>query len=90
MTTLEYLSKRLGTRSFGVKQSNAARIGAVASGSALESETVRTEPLLATHEIELALSRERERLVVLFPGAYPLIVQRTIYHEDPYFLERMT
>ncbi len=89
MTTLEYLSKRLGTRSFNVATSTGARVNAVVAGNALENETVRAEPLLATHEVELALARERGRMVVLFPGSHPLILQRAVYYKDPFFLERM-
>jgi type IV secretion system protein VirD4 len=89
MTTLEYLSKRLGTRSFTVATSTGAGLNSVVQGAALTSETVRAEPLLATHEIELALARERGRIVVLFPGSHPLILQRAIYYEDAFFKERM-
>lgn len=89
MTTLEYLSKRLGTRSFTVATATGIGINALAQGAALSNETVRAEPLLATHEIELALARERGRMVVLFPGSHPLILHRAVYHTDEFFLERM-
>lgn len=89
MTTLEYLSKRLGTRSFIMETATGAGVNAVTSGGATTSESVRAEPLMATHEIEMALARERMRMVVLYPGSHPLILERTRYHKDSYFLERM-
>jgi len=89
MTTLEYLSKRLGTRSFKMTRATGAGQSAAAAGASLSSEDVRSEPLLATHEIELALARERGRMIVLFPGAHPMILQRAEYYNDPFFKERL-
>lgn len=89
MTTLKYLSERLGTRSFKMETKNDASVNAIVSGGATQNESIRAEPLMATHELEYALARERMRMVVLFPGSHPLILQRTRYHKDSFFLERM-
>lgn len=89
MTTLKYLSERLGSRSFSMATNTGAGLSAAVQGAAVTNETVQHQPLMATHEIELALARERGRLVVLFPGSHPLILQRAEYYSDPYFLGRM-
>jgi type IV secretion system protein VirD4 len=90
VTTLEYLSKRLGTRTVTTRTDTAVNYNDVAAGRPMEQESKQQQPLAATHELELALARERGRMVVLFPGSHPLILQRAIYYEDPLFAERLT
>lgn len=89
MTTLKNLSERLGTRSFKMETKTDASNSALVGGAPTDSESIRAEPLMATHELEFALARERMRMVVLFTGSHPLILQRTRYHKDSFFLERM-
>lgn len=89
MTTLKYLSERLGNRSFTIETGSGAGVNAITHGASITNETVRAEPLMSTHEIEFALARERGRMVVLYPGSHPLILQRTRYHQDNFFMERM-
>jgi type IV secretion system protein VirD4 len=87
LTTLKYLSERLGTRTFYMPIESGVGIRAKMDGAKSENETVQTAPLLATHEIEYVLARERGAMIVLFSGMHPLILQRAISYDDPYFVE---
>jgi type IV secretion system protein VirD4 len=89
LTTLEYLSKRLGTLAFKVPIGTGAGFHSVAAAAALQQENLQTVQLAATHELEIALARERQRMIVLFSGSEPIILQRAFYYDDPFFLERM-
>ena len=90
MKTLEYLSKQLGMRSFATPTKTAVNYHDMASGRPMEQDTQQYQPLAATHELKLALAREYERMVVLYPGMNPLLLQRSFYYEDAFFAERMT
>jgi type IV secretion system protein VirD4 len=89
LTTLEYLSKRLGTMSFKLMVGTGASFHGVASAAPLQQENVQTVALAATHELEIALARERQRMIVLFAGSEPIILQRAFYYDDPFFKERL-
>ena len=89
LTTLKYLSERLGTRTFYMPIDSGVGVRAKMDGAKSENETVQTAPLLATHEIEYALARERGAMIVLFSGMHPLILQRAISYADPFFTERL-
>lgn len=82
VTTLEYLSKRLGTRTFKVQVSTDANFNAVTHAGAVSSSNLQNQPLAPPHELEFALARERKRMVVLFPGSRPLILERAISHDE--------
>lgn len=84
-TTLEYLSKRLGMRTFPLVSSTTTNYADVASGRPMTQESHQQQPLAAPHELEFALARERGRMVVLYAGSHPLLLERAVYHDDPYF-----
>lgn len=89
MKTLEYLSKQLGKRSFATPTKTNSTYDDTSRGRPLEQDTQQHQPLADTAELKLALAREYESMVVLYPGMHPLLVQRTIYYEDQFFMERM-
>lgn len=84
-TTLEYVSKKLGTIGFDLRRSSGAGIDARLSGAKMFHEQLQLQRLLEPHEVEQAFARETGRALVLYPGQYPLIVQRARYYADPAF-----
>lgn len=89
MKTLKYLSDQLGMRSFATATKTASNYDDTARGRPLEQDTQQHQPLAGTAELKLALAREYERMVVLYPGMHPLLVHRSFYYDDPFFAERM-
>ena len=61
----------------------------VASGRPMTQETHQQQPLASIDELEFGLARERGRMLVMFPGSHPLLLERAIYYDDPFFTERM-
>ena len=76
ITTTEYLSKRLGnTRYLHVRQ-DPAHSGTIQHGDFGIREDLQETSLLAPDEIPLYFSRERNRQMVLIPGASPMYMNR--------------
>jgi type IV secretion system protein VirD4 len=84
-TTLEYVSKKLGTIGFDLRRRSSAAPPARLAGAKIIEEQLQHSRLLEPHEVELMFARERGRALVLYPGQHPLVVQRVIYHDDPGF-----
>ena len=82
MTTLEYISKKLGQRSMIVRVKSGASIKSIADGASGVNESLQTVPLLASHEVERMLDRETKRALVMVAGRKPLIVERIFYDEE--------
>lgn len=84
-TTLEYISKKLGTRTIPVVTQNEVTHSAALAGASGVNTSFRTDPLAAPYELEQAFARERNRMLVLFPGSKPIILERSVSHEDGNF-----
>jgi len=81
MTTLEYLSKRLG-QSLSVQiQPENTSINAQQGGAIGERETIVNVPLMAPYEIGLAFGRAKQNKLVLIAGEKPFALGR-IYWKD--------
>jgi type IV secretion system protein VirD4 len=83
VTTLEYLSNKLGTIGFDLQRTSSASPENIRSGAKAIEEQLAVHRLLEPHEVELMFARETRRALVLYPGRRPLIVQRAIYYDDP-------
>lgn len=81
-TTLEYLSKRLGT--LPIAETN--RIGvsgsAWASGDTGERTQLRTVPLLAPFELALIFGRKTNAQLILMPDRPPAMLERVWFNDD--------
>lgn len=86
-TTLEYVSKKLGTIGFDLHRASGASPTARLAGAKIIEERSQLSRLLEPHEVELTFARETSRALVLYPGRHPLIVQRAHYddEDDPIF-----
>ena len=85
LTTLRYVSQKLGQ--IGMNVEHAARNSApqLAGGANPIQEQLQQSPLLLPHEVEQRLARETERMLVMAAGRKPLILLRAIYDGDPIF-----
>lgn len=85
VSTLDYISKKLGTTTVQAQSSSAPGLSATLGGASGISNAPQTVPLLSPHEVERIFARERERMSVVFPGMLPMILRRCISHDDPFF-----
>lgn len=83
-TTLEYLSKRLGTISVAETTQVNATSAMFAAGDSGTRSQMRAVPLLAPFEIEHHFARETGLQMVLIPGRPPAAVER-VFFNDPIF-----
>lgn len=84
-TTLEYVSKKLGTIGFDVLRSSNTGIDARLSGVQAFYEQLQLQRLLEPHEVEQMIARETDRALILYPGRHPLLVRRAHYYRDEPF-----
>lgn len=82
VTTLEYISKKLGQRGLTIDMPTGATPGAVLQGARTTAEQLRMEPLLSATEAEHLLAREHKRVLVLPAGKRPFIVRAADYLEE--------
>jgi type IV secretion system protein VirD4 len=84
-TTLEYVSQKLGQTGVRIQQPSGATSGSRLAGASPFRDELRVQRLLAAHEIDALMARERRRVIVMAAGRRPIILQRMIYHEDAPF-----
>ena len=84
-TTVSYISKRLGDRSYQVLDQAQAGPEAMLAGVAPYQERAKEDALLKPFEVEMRLARETGRLLVVVPGERPTLLWRLVYHQDPGF-----
>jgi type IV secretion system protein VirD4 len=80
-TTLEYVSKKLGTIGYDIRKASSAAPSARLAGAKLIDHQLQHTRLLEPHELELIFAREGGRALVLSPGLPPLIVERAHYED---------
>lgn len=85
LTTLEYISKKLGQTGFLAQTPSRVTPGAVLQGASRESDQLRVDALLSSAEVEQALARETGRALILAAGSRPFIVKRADCLNDPHF-----
>lgn len=86
-TTLEYLSKRLGTTSiYQENTNNLSFMDQLDRGRAEQLSWSLTQcPLMTPDEIERFFSRETSLQLILRSGARPIVAERLRYYEHPAF-----
>jgi len=80
-TTIEYLSRSLGSRVIKERQDTRATASAMSGGARASGETTKSVPLLAPFEIALYGSRDTGKQFVLMAGKPPAYIDR-ITHEE--------
>jgi type IV secretion system protein VirD4 len=82
LTTLRYVSAKLGKIGMNLERASRASGPDLARGVNPIQEDLRESALLEPHEVELTLARETRRVLVLAAGRKPLILQRARYYAD--------
>jgi type IV secretion system protein VirD4 len=90
LTTLEYISKRLGKST--VMQISKGEISAaqVAGGFTGESNQLQTIELMTADEVARFFSRQSNAQLLLWPGADPIALDRVKYYDDAFFVGKFT
>ncbi|MGA9765754.1 MAG: type IV secretory system conjugative DNA transfer family protein [Rhodomicrobium sp.] len=82
LTTLRYVSAKLGRIGMNLERASRASGPDLARGVNPIQEDLRESALLEPHEVELTLARETGRVLVLAAGRKPVILQRARYYAD--------
>lgn len=85
VTTLDYVSKKLGTLGFSAGNMSSASPSARRGGAHVVEEHMQLGKLLEPHELEVAFARRTLRALVLYSGEKPLVVKRAQYFVDDEF-----
>lgn len=84
LTTLEYVSKKLGTSSIlSVSKSEISQDQA-ARGFSGQSKSIQETPLLSPDEVAYFFSRQSGNQLIFYPGADPIFMNRVPYMDDFY------
>lgn len=84
LTTLEYVSKRLGTSSvMSISQGEISKQQAL-GGFSGKSKSIQSAPLLSIDEVGYFFSRQSENQLVIYPGSDPIFIQRVTYWDQFY------
>lgn len=84
LTTLDYLSRRLGKTTLEVISQGEISRSKAAEGFSGRSVSKQIVDLMTTEEIARFFSRQSNRQLVLWPGADPIALERLHYDSDPY------
>jgi len=82
LTTLEYLSKRLGQTTLDVINQGEISRGQALKGFSGRSVSKQVIELMTPEEIGRYFSRQSGRQLVLWPGSDPIVMQRLNYDTD--------
>ena len=85
LTTLKYISERLGqTTITNISQGQISQ-GQAMGGFTGESLSQSTAPLLTTDEVARLFSRQSQSQILLWPGSNPIAAERVPYFSHPLF-----
>jgi type IV secretion system protein VirD4 len=87
LTTLEYLSKRLGKSTIMQVSQGEITMQQAAGGFTGQSTQLHTVELMTPDEIARFFSRQSMAQILIWPGADPIAIDRVVYHndDDPFF-----
>jgi len=85
LTTLEYLSKRLGKSTIVQINQSEVTTPQKAQGLTGQSMSLHETELMASDEIGTFFSRQSETQLLLWPGAPPIAIDRVKYHKHTFF-----
>lgn len=83
LTTLDYLSKRLGQTTLDVVSQGEVTRGQALKGFSGKSLSKQIVDLMTPEEISRYFSRQSGRQLILWPGSDPIIMERLNYDTDP-------
>ena len=86
LSTLKYVSDRLGTAAMQVLSRGEISTDQLAGGFSGASASIQATPLLSPEEIAFYFSRQSGHQLIIYPGADPIFMDRLAYYED-FFME---
>lgn len=85
LTTLNYLSQRLGKTAVLQVSQGEVSVSQSAGGFTGESVQLHTIELMTGDEIASFFSRQSNAQILIWPGADPIALDRVRYYDDPFF-----
>jgi type IV secretion system protein VirD4 len=85
LTTLEYISKRLGKSTIMTVNKGEISTSQSAGGFTGESNQLQMTELMTSDEVGSFFSRQSQAQVIIWPGADPIALDRVRYFNSPYF-----
>lgn len=85
ITTLEWISKRLGKTTVVLRQKTEVTPGASKDGAMGFSWTPHVHQLMELDEIADYFSRDQNTMIAMRPGTHPIALDRVAYFRHPYF-----
>lgn len=85
LTTLQYLSQRLGKSTIMQVSKGEISVEQSAGGFSGESNQLQINELMTADEVARFFSRQSNSQLLLWPGADPIAIDRVKYYEHPFF-----
>ncbi len=85
LTTLQYLSQRLGKSTILQVSKGEISVQQSAGGFTGESNQLQINELMTADEVGRFFSRQSNAQLLLWPGADPIAIDRVKYYEHPFF-----
>jgi len=80
-TTLDYISRALGTLQITETSSTHATASSISAGGRPKRDQLKTVPLLAPFEVSQYCSRQSQRQIIMFAGEPPAYIERLSHKE---------
>jgi type IV secretion system protein VirD4 len=90
LTTLEYISKRLGKSTLLTVSKGEVSVEQSAGGFTGESNQLQINELMTADEVSRFFSRQSNAQLLIWPGADPIAIDRVRYYDNPYFAGKFT
>jgi type IV secretion system protein VirD4 len=88
LTTLNYLSQRLGKSTIMQVSKGELSLEQSAGGFTGESTQLQAIDLMTADEVSRFFSRQSNAQIICWPGADPIALDRVRYHNDQFFAEK--
>jgi type IV secretion system protein VirD4 len=85
LTTLQYLSQRLGKSTIMQVSKGEISSSQAAGGFTGESTQLHTIELMTSDEVSRFFSRQSNAQIILWPGSDPITLDRVKYYNNPFF-----
>jgi type IV secretion system protein VirD4 len=90
LTTLDYVSKRLGRSTILTVSQGEISAEQSAGGFTGESHQLQSNELMTADEVSRFFSRQSNAQLLIWPGSDPIAIDRVRYYENPYFAGKFT
>jgi len=88
LTTLDYLSRRLGKSTIVQVSKSEVTMKQIAEGLTGQTAQLHETELMTSDEIGRFFSRQSNAQILLWPGSDPIAIDRVQYYDDPFFARK--